>query len=318
FEIIQIRIYYRRFSSGGSLMHEIVVGEVLNNDRERSARRKAAYRSAKEDSARKMRHFSISKQGKMIDCGFREKGDVCLMEPECSIRSRRATCPEIWLSPDESCMNVRKCVLRVYGDLGVGKKAIAQRIVEHAQMSNADAHFHSTEIEESSMKNIAFMMNNAEYQMEIVQGAAVESEPFQGDLTIYLLIYSIERRESFEQVAETLFRLFENRRDRDGISAVLVANKIDLQRSRRVSSLEGKMLSKIYKCAYVEMSAALALNVDVLWAELLRKIQKYVSKEEKQYEREARQRGSLMEAIRRSGRRVARSCEELVARLASM
>uniref|UniRef100_A0A914S0V4 Uncharacterized protein n=1 Tax=Parascaris equorum TaxID=6256 RepID=A0A914S0V4_PAREQ len=151
------------------------------------------------------------------------------------------------------------------------------------------------------MKNIAFMMNNAEYQMEIVQGAAVEdalsetisqfqSEPFQGDLTIYLLIYSIERRESFEQVAETLFRLFENRRDRDGISAVLVANKIDLQRSRRVSSLEGKMLSKIYKCAYVEMSAALALNVDVLWAELLRKIQKYVSKEEKQYEREARQR----------------------------
>lgn len=78
------------------------------------------------------------------------------------------------------------------------------------------------------------------------------------------------------------------------------------------------MLSKIYKCAYVEMSAALALNVDVLWAELLRKIQKHVSKEEKQYEREARQRGSLMEAIRRSGRRVARSCEELVARLASM
>lgn len=61
-------------------MHEVVDGEVLNNGGERYARRKA-YRSAKADSARKMRHFSISKQGKMIDCGFREKGDVCLVEP---------------------------------------------------------------------------------------------------------------------------------------------------------------------------------------------------------------------------------------------
>ncbi|VDM44261.1 unnamed protein product [Toxocara canis] len=328
------------------MMREMINDGFSSQEGEKYARQKA-FRSGRDEQSRKMRHFSISKQGKMID-----------RVVECSKRSRRATCPEIWLSPDESGTNIRKCILRVYGDANVGKNAIAQRIVEHAQTSSSDAHFqctkahafyscvslltwfkflqcvnkepirvvdnHSeykflaTDVEDLSMKNIGFIMNNAEYQMEIVRGSALESEPFHGNLTIYLLVYSIERRESFKRVVETLFRLFENRRDRTGISAMLIANKIDLQRSRRVSTLEGKMLSKIYKCAYVEISAALALNMDILWGELLRMIQKHVLKEEKQCARDARRRGALIEAIRRSGRRVARSCEELVARLAAI
>ncbi|KHN81877.1 GTP-binding protein GEM [Toxocara canis] len=307
----------RTYRSKRKLMREMINDGFSSQEGEKYARQKA-FRSGRDEQSRKMRHFSISKQGKMIDRGFYQRGDICLVEPECSKRSRRATCPEIWLSPDESGTNIRKCILRVYGDANVGKNAIAQRIVEHAQTSSSDAHFQSTDVEDLSMKNIGFIMNNAEYQMEIVRGSALESEPFHGNLTIYLLVYSIERRESFKRVVETLFRLFENRRDRTGISAMLIANKIDLQRSRRVSTLEGKMLSKIYKCAYVEISAALALNMDILWGELLRMIQKHVLKEEKQCARDARRRGALIEAIRRSGRRVARSCEELVARLAAI
>ena len=36
------------------------------------------------------------------------------------------------------------------------------------------------------------------------------------------------------------------------------------------------MLAKIYKCPFVEMSALLSANVDILWREVLRKLHKYL------------------------------------------
>jgi len=35
------------------------------------------------------------------------------------------------------------------------------------------------------------------------------------------------------------------------------------------------MLAKIYKCPFVEMSAQLSANVDILWNEVIRKLYKY-------------------------------------------
>jgi len=35
------------------------------------------------------------------------------------------------------------------------------------------------------------------------------------------------------------------------------------------------MLAKIYKCPFVEMSALLSANVDILWNEVIRKLYKY-------------------------------------------
>jgi hypothetical protein len=43
-----------------------------------------------------------------------------------------------------------------------------------------------------------------------------------------------------------------------------------------VSSIEGKMLAKIYKCPFVEISALLGANVDTLWREVVRKLFKYM------------------------------------------
>ena len=49
--------------------------------------------------------------------------------------------------------------------------------------------------------------------------------------------------------------------------------------------IEGKMLAKIYKCPFVECSATLSMNIDVLWKETLRKLQKHKLARERALER---------------------------------
>jgi hypothetical protein len=90
-------------------------------------------------------------------------------------------------------------------------------------------------------------------------------------------------------------------------------------------TLEGKMLAKIYKAAFVESSSLLSMNMDQVWEETLKKFQKY----KKIKERELRclkanacpvkpSSNCLIGRIVKQGRRIAKSCEEIVAKLAAL
>jgi|EndMetStandDraft_8_1072994.scaffolds.fasta_scaffold839088_1 hypothetical protein len=83
------------------------------------------------------------------------------------------------------------------------------------------------------------------------------------------------------------------------------------------------MLAKIYKSAFVETSSLLAVNMDQLWEETLKKLQKYKTARERQQRNIKRlttgkDTGCLMGRIVKQGRRFAKSCEEIVARLAAL
>ncbi|CAK5034664.1 unnamed protein product [Meloidogyne enterolobii] len=103
---------------------------------------------------------------------------------------------------------------------------------------------------------------------------------------LFLVVYSVDNRESFIRAAQILYRIYGDRKiakrgnkkkmkENIFLPLILIANKSDLQRKRRISSIEGKMLAKIYKCPFVEMSALLSANVDILWNEVIRKLYKY-------------------------------------------
>ena len=79
---------------------------------------------------------------------------------------------------------------------------------------------------------IGFMMNDEEVQLEILQGLDQDT---QNRMTIYMVIYSVDSRESFVRAAQILYRLHDTRRLSPGTPIILVANKIDLQRKRRVT-----------------------------------------------------------------------------------
>lgn len=72
----------------------------------------------------------------------------------------------------------------------------------------------------------------------IVDYLLFQSEPLRNHLTIYLVIYSIDDRSAFEWAAQTLYRLSENKDyHQRHLFAILVANKVDLVRSRAVKPL---------------------------------------------------------------------------------
>ena len=55
---------------------------------------------------------------------------------------------------------------------------------------------------------------------------------------------------------------------------VLVANKLDLQSQRKVSTEEGKSLAMQFGCHFYETSAALRCNVDEVFYTLVREIRR--------------------------------------------
>uniref|UniRef100_A0A915CTQ6 Uncharacterized protein n=1 Tax=Ditylenchus dipsaci TaxID=166011 RepID=A0A915CTQ6_9BILA len=112
-------------------------------------------------------------------------------------------------------------------------------------------------------------MNENEIELEITQGSNSETihiNPLQNVLTVYMVCYSVDNRDSFTKAAQILYRL---------------GQQSGSTEKRRVTSIEGKMLSKIYKCPFVEISALLSMNIESLWNETLKKLQKHKSAREK-------------------------------------
>eukprot|EP01016_Furgasonia_blochmanni_P034075 TRINITY_DN3635_c0_g2_i2.p2 TRINITY_DN3635_c0_g2~~TRINITY_DN3635_c0_g2_i2.p2 ORF type:complete len:152 (-),score=27.13 TRINITY_DN3635_c0_g2_i2:173-628(-) len=86
----------------------------------------------------------------------------------------------------------------------------------------------------------------------------------------YLLVYAVDKRESFIGELETFFKeLVYINPERDK-PLVLVANKIDLPRT--VSTEEGKELAAKYKAKYFEVSAKANTGVDEVFTHLIREI----------------------------------------------
>uniref|UniRef100_A0A914PW90 Uncharacterized protein n=1 Tax=Panagrolaimus davidi TaxID=227884 RepID=A0A914PW90_9BILA len=82
-----------------------------------------------------MRSFNIDGSGKIVDCGF-HYGRISTkpLTPRMS-GSRRATCPEIWLSRELEKKDAINVALRIYGAETVGKKSLIKQMSAHADIS---------------------------------------------------------------------------------------------------------------------------------------------------------------------------------------
>lgn len=248
-----------------------------------------------------LRSFEF-RHGQLVDKGYQSRQTP---KPVLAQRDgRRATCPEIWLTPEVvSGPAARNVLLRVYGNKNCGKKSLAHMIVHHAtsvlpeRVTDSDG--------ESSSKSIRFLLNQEEIEMEILLESALESSLFTSSLIMYVVMYNIDSRESFQAASKMLNRITRSREGGGVAPIILVGNKIDLKRNQVVSTFEGVALSKLYKCPFVEVSALLGMNVEQIWQTIVKNIL-----EPKQEEPQ-----TFVQRIFSRGRQIAKSCEEIVQKM---
>uniref|UniRef100_A0A183C229 Septin-type G domain-containing protein n=1 Tax=Globodera pallida TaxID=36090 RepID=A0A183C229_GLOPA len=323
--------------------------EEAQSVRKLAKEKRKRVRTTQHRTAQRLRHFSIDAYGqRVVDSGTRTvrasigPKTLAAQQPRNS-KSRRATCPEIWLSAAEDSELPRvNCALRLYGLMNCGKKTVAKQLASSLELESANEDLASIDSEDLQRpyRTVGFMLNEREIQMEIIQGSLLpENRHFTpgGEVTIFAVVYSVDNRESFIRASQILLRLYKEAPeasakrgrgrksvDKDKVSLILIANKIDLQRKRRVSPIEGKMLAKIYKCPFVELSAMLSANMDTLGSEVLRKLQKYLQTRERLMLQQRRDssgdsatpsspRHALVNRLFERTRRFAKSCEDWIA-----
>lgn len=89
----------------------------------------------------------------------------------------------------------------------------------------------------------------------------------------FIICYSIVDRHSFQEASEYR-KLIARVRLTEDIPLVLIANKLDLQSQRKVSTEEGKNLASQLGCPFYETSAALRHYIDDAFYALIREIRR--------------------------------------------
>ncbi|GJJ09592.1 hypothetical protein Clacol_003815 [Clathrus columnatus] len=148
----------------------------------------------------------------------------------------------------------------VLGDGGVGKTALAVQTYDPT-------------IEDAYRKQM--VVDNRMCFVEVIDTAGQEEYAALRDQWIregqgFLLVYSIASRATFERLE--VFRQSMLRVKRTRPIFMLVGNKCDRTQDREVTREEGMELARVFGCDFLETSAKTAINVERLFASLVRKL----------------------------------------------
>ncbi|KAH8283669.1 hypothetical protein KR018_011584 [Drosophila ironensis] len=166
--------------------------------------------------------------------------------------------------------------LRVYkivilGDGGVGKSAVTLQFVSHSFLD-----YHDPTIEDSYQQQA--VIDNEAALLDILDTAGQVEFTAMRDQYMrcgegFIICYSVTDRHSFQEASEYR-KLITRVRLSEDIPLVLIANKVDLESQRRVTTEEGKNLANQFGCPFFETSAALRHYIDEAFYTLVREIRR--------------------------------------------
>lgn len=89
----------------------------------------------------------------------------------------------------------------------------------------------------------------------------------------FLCVYSITMKDTFNAVHRFYDHILQVK-GKDEVPLILVGSKCDLDADREVTKEEGKALAEKFSCPFFETSAKTRVNVDEVFEELVRIVQK--------------------------------------------
>ncbi|XP_015609064.1 GTP-binding protein RAD [Cephus cinctus] len=212
-----------------------------------------------EDSYR-LRSFSLTSKG-VINRGdsFRRKRSRSnSLAPAEKETEERPTSP-----PKE----VISYTVAMLGARGVGKTALISQF-----MTSECINAYDRQRDVPSEQSVFIMLNGEESELRFlnITNPKTELEKI-NQPDAFVVMYSVIDKASFQRAEEYLARLH----DLDflrGRPAILVGNKVDLVRSRAVSSQDGKCMACTYRSKFIEISVGINHNVDDLLVGILSQI----------------------------------------------
>ncbi|XP_034831394.1 GTP-binding protein Rit2 [Maniola hyperantus] len=213
-----------------------------------------------EDSYR-LRTFNITQKGGIVNRGdsFRRRrsrsGSLAPASPAQSA-------PESQERKPVACHRVA-----MVGAQGVGKTALISQF-QTSECINA----YDRQNVDSSEQKVSIMLNGEESELYFVNCTSTKEEIDRTEPPdAFVVIYSVIDKASFQKAEQELARLLDCDMLRSR-PALLVGNKIDLARSRAVSTQDGKCLACTYKAKFIEVSVGINHNVDELLVGILNQI----------------------------------------------
>ncbi|KAK5581471.1 hypothetical protein RB653_001504 [Dictyostelium firmibasis] len=153
------------------------------------------------------------------------------------------------------------------GSSGVGKTSISFRFVSNIFITEYDP-----TVEDAYKKDYVF--DGKELKLELIDTAGQE-EYSSGlhDKAIrscdgFILVFSITSRESFQKIKDLREKILWVK-DKDRVPMVIVGNKSDMEKDRRVSKNEARSLAEEFECRYIETSAKTSENIELLFNNIL-------------------------------------------------
>jgi len=166
---------------------------------------------------------------------------------------------------------LREYKLVVLGSGGVGKSALTVQFVQGIFVEKYDP-----TIEDSYRKQIE--IDGGQCMLEILDTAGTEQFTAMRDLYMkngqgFVLVYSIIAQSTFNDLPDLREQILRVK-DKDDVPMVLVGNKCDLNDQRVISTEQGNDLAKKFGCAFLEASAKTRVNVEQIFHDLIRQINK--------------------------------------------
>lgn len=168
----------------------------------------------------------------------------------------------------ESVSIKRRNILSL-GTPGVGKSALAMRFKGDVFLESYEPTLYNTirKIHKYNDTKVSIEINDIDGQTEYT---ILSYNKFSYGINGYLLIYSIENRDSFEKL-----KIINSKLDAligKKVPKVVIGNKSDLDKKREVSRDEGNAFANGLNCPFIETSAKCKVNVDLMISLLLTEI----------------------------------------------
>ncbi|XP_054012278.1 GTP-binding protein RAD [Hylaeus anthracinus] len=211
-----------------------------------------------EDSYR-LRSFSLTSKGVI------NRGD--------SFRRRRSRSNSLAPADPENeeklaapAKEVVSYAVAMLGARGVGKTALISQF-----MTSECINAYDRQRDVPSEQSVFVMLNGEESELRFLNITNPKTELENIHPDAFIVMYSVIDKASFQRAEEYLERLHDQDLLR-GKSAILVGNKVDLVRSRVVSSQDGKCMACTYRVKFIEISVGINHNVDDLLVGILHQI----------------------------------------------